>query len=126
METIISLLIILVPVIFKVIGTRLEKAAAEQKYRRTKPVAEAPVERWEDVVMRHLEQQLSQEEVLAEPEEEAVPEPVVTENPRPVVSERKPLRSAPILLEEEDVKRERIDPKKLVIYSEIMAPKYDE
>ena len=69
---------------------------------------------------------MSQEEVFAEPEEEAVPEPVVTENPRPVVSVRKPLRSAPILLEEEDVKRERIDPKKLVIYSEIMAPKYDE
>jgi hypothetical protein len=32
--------------------------------------------------------------------------------------------NAPILQEEEPEQKERIDPKKLIVYSEIMKPKY--
>ena len=45
-----------------------------------------------------------------------------------LLAKRKEKRKTPILLEEETEKKrkEKIDPKKLVIYSEIMKPKYTE
>ena len=55
------------------------------------------------------------------------PEPVVTENVvRQTAAKKKPVKK-PILEEEVHVRNgEKIDPKKLVIYSEIMKPKYTE
>ena len=47
-------------------------------------------------------------------ERQTVPKKVQKEKPKP------------ILVEEEQVEREKIDPKKLVIYSEIMKPKFTE
>ena len=42
-------------------------------------------------------------------------------------SVQKPSKTIPILMEESKKnKKEKIDPKKLVIYSEIMKPKYQE
>ena len=61
-----------------------------------------------------------------------VPRPVVVEPvaPVPVVApvEEAPRSvepvNTPILQEEEPEQKERIDPKKLIVYSEIMKPKY--
>ena len=56
------------------------------------------------------------------------PEPVPAAQPQYVEKVEKQVTvRKPILQEEDDtVKGEKIDPKKLVIYSEIMKPKYTE
>ena len=56
------------------------------------------------------------------------PSSVMTENVvRQTTSKKKPVAKKPILEEEvQERKGEKIDPKKLVIYSEIMKPKYTE
>ena len=141
METIIGLLFILLPVIFKFIGKRLEQSGQSEKAGKFKKIAEklngdeeveTPVFDW----------------LSDEPDEEPFEEPV---KPAPVVipvpvepqihlweAEAQPVSKKNIkhaqksvkarkpMLEEEvpQKKREKIDPKKLVIYSEIMKPKY--
>lgn len=141
METIIGLLFILLPVIFKFIGKRLEQSGKSEKAGKFKKIAEklngdeeveTPVFDW----------------LSDEPDEEPFEEPV---KPAPVVipvpaepqihlweAEAQPVSKKKIkhaqksvkarkpMLEEEvpQKKREKIDPKKLVIYSEIMKPKY--
>ena len=141
METIIGLLFILLPVIFKFIGKRLEQSGQSEKAGKFKKIAEklngdeeveTPVFDW----------------LSDEPDEESFEEPV---KPAPVVipvpvepqihlweAEAQPVSKKKIkhaqksvkarkpMLEEEvpQKKREKIDPKKLVIYSEIMKPKY--
>ena len=55
---------------------------------------------------------------------EPLPKPVY-ERPGPSVEGRPAVSRKPLLLEEEKKKKhEKIDPKKLVIYSEIMKPKF--
>ena len=141
METIIGLLFILLPVIFKFIGKRLEQSGQSEKAGKFKKIAEklngdeeveTPVFDW----------------LSDEPDEEPFEEPV---KPAPVVipvpvepqihlweAEAQPVSKKKIkhaqksvkarkpMLEEEvpQKKREKIDPKKLVIYSEIMKPKF--
>ena len=51
---------------------------------------------------------------------------VVTENVERQVKSAPKKTKKPILLEEPEKGREKIDPKKLVVYSEIMKPKYTE
>ena len=51
---------------------------------------------------------------------------VVTENVERQVKSAPKKTKKPILLEEPVKEREKIDPKKLVVYSEIMKPKYTE
>ena len=108
METIIGLLIVLVPVIFKFIGKKLEQAA-----QSTSSQAE-PIEDWAETLRRHLETQQS-------PAPAPVKKTVARKN-----EPRKVQKSSPILQEEVKKKREKIDPKKLIVYSEIMKPKYTE
>ena len=116
METIIGLLVVLLPVIFKLIGNKLEAAAAEQQKQ-----VQSPDE----------SQDPELEELLKEPTPSA--EALKNQQSRKLgheygrkITESKPLSikpSTPILQEEEKKPKEKIDTKKLIVYSEIMRPK---
>ena len=98
METVIGLLFLILPAVFSLIGKRLEKAAG------TKPGQ------------------------VQEPGQMPVPEQVPLPEPQPVqVPRHQPVRKTVKVKEEEVVpekKKSVIDPKNLVIYSEIMKPKF--
>lgn len=144
METIIGLLFILLPVIFKFIGKRFEQSGQSEKAGKFKKIAEklngdeeveTPIFNWlseepdEDPEMPFEEPVKPAPVVIPVPAEpqihlwEAEAQPVSQKKVKPAqkyVKAKKPML-------EEDVpqkKREKIDPKKLVIYSEIMKPKY--
>ena len=148
METIIGLLFILLPVIFKFIGKRLEQSGQSEKAGKFKKIAEKlnGDEEVETPVSDWLSDE-PDEDPFEEPEmpfEEPVkPAPVVIPVPaepqihlweaeaQPVSKKKikhaqKSVKARKPMLEEEvpQKKREKIDPKKLVIYSEIMKPKY--
>lgn len=122
METIIGLLFILLPVIFKLIGKKLEKSGHTGQAETIRKIAEAlgddaEAEYDEEGQIVHLPEQPS-----AKPSVQ--PQPVV---PVRVVQEegKQGIIRKPLLVEEKDeVEKEKIDPKKLVIYSEIMKPKF--
>lgn len=122
METIIGLLFILLPVIFKLIGKKLEQSGHTGQAEAIRKIAEAlgddaEAEYDEEGQIVHLPEQPS-----AKPSVQ--PQPVV---PVRVVQEegKQGIIRKPLLVEEKDeVEKEKIDPKKLVIYSEIMKPKF--
>ena len=145
METIIGLLFVLLPLIFKLIGSRLEKSGQPGKagkvlreFGEALDGEESPMNDW-----KHL-----REELFGNPESEIEPKAVHVESPAPVslpssvetreslpvenVIRQMPASSkmpkSPMIAEKKESKRkgETIDPKKLVIYSEIMKPKYTE
>ena len=144
METIIGLLFILLPVIFKFIGKRLEQSGQSEKAGKFKKIAEklngdeeveTPIFDWlseepdEDPEIPFEEPVKPAPVVIPVPAEpqihlwEAEAQPVSKKKLKPAQKSVKVKR--PML--EEDApqkKREKIDPKKLVIYSEIMKPKY--
>lgn len=124
METIIGLLFILLPVIFKLIGKRFEQSGQQDKARKVREFAQAmdgegsPMHDWEyfskEVLGVDGEQQ--EEEILPQTSAPA---------PQPHVEAEPAFTRKPLLQEEEPQKKgEKIDPKKLVIYSEIMKPKF--
>ena len=153
METIIGLLFILLPVIFKLIGKRLEQSGNADKAEKLKELArklgneeeeeefETPIPDWLEGTPKldkdmYVEYDEDGHVVSAQPRDRYVPK-----QPEPVVApayvrvaktegeaQFKPVsRKRPMLEESEpQKKREKIDPKKLVIYSEIMKPKFDE
>lgn len=143
METIIGLLFVLLPVIFKLIGKKLERSGQPEKAGKFKNIAHALGDDDETPIYDRFDGPEKPDEVkrpsivpvveddLAAPAA-AKPEPVVAEvvrrtTSKPInVSARQEKRKKPILQEEAVVKKEKIDPKKLVIYSEIMKPKYTE
>lgn len=142
METIIGLLFVLLPIIFKVIGKRLENAGKQEQAGKIREFSKKYLEsESDDEAMEDIRQWFNAEPATVEGESvsESATEPVVegpvvpasrmTEEAVPVLkTQRKGKRKTPILLEEETEKKrkEKIDPKKLVIYSEIMKPKYTE
>lgn len=142
METIIGLLFVLLPIIFKVIGKRLENAGKQEQAGKIREFSKKYLEsESDDEAMEDIRQWFNAEPATVEGESvsESAAEPVVegpvvpasrmTEEAVPVLkTQRKGKRKTPILLEEETEKKrkEKIDPKKLVIYSEIMKPKYTE
>lgn len=143
METIIGLLFVLLPIIFKVIGKRLENAGKQEQAGKIREFSKKYLEsESDDEAMEDIRQWFNGEPATVEGEsvsESAAEEPVVegpvvpasrmTEKSAPELkAKRKEKRKIPILLEEETEKKgkEKIDPKKLVIYSEIMKPKYTE
>ena len=142
METIIGLLFVLLPIIFKVIGKRLENAGKQEQAGKIREFSKKYLEsESDDEAMEDIRQWFNGEPETVEGESvsESAAEPVVegpvvpasrmTEEAVPVLkTQRKGKRKTPILLEEETEKKrkEKIDPKKLVIYSEIMKPKYTE
>ena len=118
METIIGLLVVLLPVIFKLIEKRLEKASE----------ATQPVEDWEQEIQRYLQQQqngpenLQTEKAVEKAPVEKIP---VVNTMAEGIHAVKPKNIKPVLAEEEK-KKEKIDVKKMIVYSEIMKPKYNE
>ena len=109
METILTLLLFLLPVIFKLIGKKLENSGQPEKAQK----------------VRELLQTFGEEEpeaVFDDDGQITEVKPVIMEAPQPKPAKKR----KPMLEEPEERKREKIDPKKLVIYSEIMKPKYTE
>ena len=111
METVIGLLFLILPAVFSLIGKRLEKAAGTKPWQVQEP-GQMPV-----------------------PEQVPLPEPMPAikplqpkPQPQPVqVPRHQPVRKTVKVKEEEVVpekKKSVIDPKNLVIYSEIMKPKF--
>ena len=107
METIIGLLFILLPVLFKFIEKKLQESGKAAQAEKMKEI----------------------HEMFFEEEEPVQP---VAEDPVPVFSEKRevtvaPVKKKPVMMaEEKKIEKEKIDPRKLVIYSEIMKPKYQE
>ncbi len=145
-DIIIAVLFIAVPAIFKAIGNRLEKSGKADKAGKYKKVAEAFAdEKDESTVEGWLLEQMDRKEKPVEPVA-LDPAPVVVMKPsvqevdimdyidKPETVVKRQVKRVPpkasvtkpaILIEEEPKKKtEKIDPKKLVIYSEIMKPKF--
>jgi len=138
METIIGLLFILLPVILKLIGKKFENAGTTP----TETPGSFDMGSWIQESIDEAESEAEQPEVRPQPQvrpqQQPAPSPVEEATPSvidfneymrkrsTVKSVRKPARKAPVLVEEEKKTKEKIDPKKLVIYSEIMSPKYKE
>lgn len=157
METIIALLFVLLPIIFKLIGKRLEKSGQPDRAARMRKVAEElgmdPDEgdfaKWFD----EAEAEVARDAALEAMREDEDRKPQLVVNPEvkkvekfvpkgavPASQKRrqqaqqegqselkqKAKAKKPILKEEESKAKEKIDPKKLVVYSEIMKPKYTE
>ena len=117
METIIGLLIVILPIVFKLIEKRLEKAA--QTPAQTGPSDADIAQDWIETVRQYAARE--QEKLAAKP----VPEETPKAENVPVRRKTK-AKARPILLEEEPVQKEKIDVKKMIVYSEIMKPKYKE
>lgn len=142
METIIGLLFILLPLIFKLIGKKFEQAGQSERAEKMREIAQTlrggddddEDDPWE------LDDDGQVTEVRPAAPAPVAPTPVVvrpvqsvqqtvaenvtrqtTSRPKPTVKAKRP-----ILEEETKKKGEKIDPKKLVIYSEIMKPKFTE
>ena len=105
MEEIIGLLVILAVGIFKAVNKKFENAGKEKEVSMPEPV----VIRQEPVVPKKRPMAPKQKPSAIE------------------VVERQTKVRKPILIEEEEKgPKEKIDPKKLVLYSEIMTPKFNE
>lgn len=104
METIIILLMILVPIVFRLVGRKLEQAAHSTAGQQ-------------DMV--------EQQTVYASSVREDSDDCKSLDVEKKAVAKIERSYEEPVLKEEKD-RKERIDPKKLVIYSEIMRPKYME
>ena len=145
METIIGLLFILLPVIFKFIEKRLKDSGSTVQAGKVRELAELfevqgedsfeddPVECDEPeadfqpvVEFPRIPQPVAPAPEFSKPEQEgARMERTAPEKVR--ASVQKPSKkTAPILMEEPKKKKEKIDPKKLVIYSEMMKPKFQD
>jgi hypothetical protein len=101
METIISIIVAIGILIFKAVAKNMEKSA-DKPVRPVRPVGSAvPLEPERPATMQESVQ----------PQIVRKPAPAVTQKQIPVDSENRE-------------KKEKIDPKKLIIYSEIMNRKY--
>lgn len=133
METIVGLLFILLPVIFKLIEKKLQQsgtAAQQETVRQIKDLFEMEENDLTDEIEDDVEPEIG-DYVGPEPKLEVNPvieflEKVEPQVVKPAAPAQKK-RTAPILMEEKDnKKKEKIDPKKLILYSEIMKPKHQE
>ena len=138
-DIIITVLALALGLGFKVIEKKLKSAGKPAKVGRFKELAdlfgEEGAEVFPPVVPSEDPEEFPMEAVAPDAEQSrqvSVPKPVVIEPvaPAPVAApveeaprSVKPV-NAPILQEEEPEQKERIDPKKLIVYSEIMKPKY--
>ena len=123
MEEIIGLLVVLAIGIFKAVGKKLENAGT-QPTKKYEPAEESPMPQTQvfeprprtvevtPVAPRYVTSR------TAAPMSQSSTIEVVTRQTAP----RKPILEEP----EQDGPKEKIDPKKLVLYSEIMNPKFNE
>ncbi len=146
MESIIDIIVLIligvVPAVFKAIGNKLEKSGKAEKAAKFKKIAES----WDD---KDDDDRSELYDIDDEPVEPVAldPAPVVVMTPKapeidimdyidkPETVVKRQIKRLPpqttvkrkpmMLIEEEPEKKgEKIDPKKLVVYSEIMKPKF--
>ena len=127
MDGIITILIIAAAIIFKVASQKKDPVPGEEVFPQFPFNPEPAVETSsEDEEAEDTAAEEGEEEPLFKPE--TVTDELVIEEAKAALpvqpSVQKPV--APILVEEEPAPKEKIDPKKLIIYSEIMKPKYNE
>ncbi len=133
MEEIIGILLALVVLIFKVAKKINDADTPVRPVRPAQPVQPTATRQYqtlEDIFPElRVDSEESNEEIYEEVPEE--PEPIVEEAPTyyffeaPKSVKEKPVVSIPMEVEPEtSEKKEKIDPKKLVLYSEIMNRKY--
>ena len=131
MEEILGLLVALAVIIFKVVGKRLEKSGAPAPEYAEDSGEETPVNPFD--VKKWIEEVSKELEVKQEPAAGAAPvmeaprmKPVVEEAPRAVAKPASKVIAPKAAVPGDDAPRakEKIDPKKLVVYSEIMNPKF--
>ncbi len=119
-EIVITILFVALPLLFKGIGKKLEKAGNTDKAGEFKKIAdsfsdeEGEEETLEGWLLKKME---TGEDAAAEP---------VPLNPEPVFPPKPTVSRKPMMLVEDEPKREKekIDPRKLVLYSEIMKQKF--
>ena len=129
METILGLLLILLPAIFKLVEKKLKasgKTEAAGHVHEWSEIFGEKKEEWEDdkddaPTVPAARQPVMPAPVVPKPETVRLPK---ASEPKPSRMKAKMTTSKPMLVEEEPKKKEKIDPKKLVIYSEIMKPKF--
>ena len=143
METIIGLLFILLPVILKLVGKRLEQSGQPEKAKKLQDLLDTVYDGKDDDKLKdeqddglEVEYDDDGQIVSVHPKMVWKPEPIVPVVEKKVepaaqihlweVKEGVPAtKKKPMLVEEAPKKkREKIDPKKLVVYSEIMKPKF--
>lgn len=134
METLIGIIVAIVILIFKAVGKKMDDAARKAAPRPTQ------VPDWAEIFEQEYSNerpvpQIFKSEPEPEPEPELMPDPEPLFRPEPVVAPevvqthtplRKPQTASNIVTEasREEKKKEKIDPKKLIVYSEIMNRKY--
>ena len=127
METIIGLLFILLPVILKLIGRKFEQSGQTEKAGKIRELAKAFEEDGEDD-SDVVDDDGDDAPVRNQPQTYFHPQPpMVKEEPRTFMINEDARRTTvkPVVQQQKhERKGEKIDPKKLVIYSEIMKPKY--
>ena len=117
MEEIIGILVLVAALIFKVVGKKFNDAGGSER----EPL------RPEDIRKHIFEEVMEEEKPVDNMRPVKIPEPVARVQ---VVKAEKPKKLAKAekkeekIIEEEKPSREKIDPKKLIIYSEIMNRKY--
>lgn len=143
METIIGLLFILLPVILKLVGKKLEQSGQPEKAKKLQEFIDTVYD-GDDEDDKRKDKTDDGLEVGYDDDGQIVsvqPKMTWKPEPLPVVQEKHvpdpqihlwdvkegvaAVKKKPLLVEEAPKKkREKIDPKKLVIYSEIMKPKF--
>ena len=142
-ETNIGLLFILLPVILKLVGKRLEQSGQPEKAKKLQDLLDTVYDGKDDDKLKdeqddglEVEYDDDGQIVSVHPKMVWKPEPIVPVVEKKVepaaqihlweVKEGIPAtKKKPMLVEEAPKKkREKIDPKKLVVYSEIMKPKF--
>ena len=113
MDSIIGLLFVLVPVILGFVGKKLEKAGKGEKDGKVKPSLSE--------VFPAIDPDGVRKDVQQKEGTRSVP-PAVPASKRKQASALRD--SCASVSQDKSGKKEKIDPKKLVIYSEIMKPKF--
>ena len=127
METILGLLLVLLPLVFKLVEKKLKASGKVETAEKVHEWAEmfGKDEDWEKNDEDEDDTPSVQPAAPARPveapqvvslQQKTRPEPV-----KPVTRKKAP---KPAVVEDDTKKKEKIDPKKLVIYSEIMKPKF--
>ena len=136
MDELITIVIVAAAIIFKVVGKKLGSAGSDEVFP-TLPVdpdmmnipdAESESEDVQEPFFepRPVYVEPAADEMVVEEAERALPAKPAVQKPAAPVKPAQVKIQTPILEEEQPKQKERIDPKKLIIYSEIMKPKYKE
>lgn len=125
METIFTILIFILPIVFKLIGKKLEQAGQQSAQVQN---GQEKIEDWAEVLRRHLELRQQGQDLPSVEMETPAYQTEVQETVPPQKTPARPVvkSSMPILKEEPQKDKVKLDKKKLIVYSEIMKPKYTE